>query len=56
LARHEDESCEVHADIFVDTRWVLAEFSLMWSDLMELSTAPALEDEKLSEVLKRIGQ
>jgi hypothetical protein len=30
----------------------LAEFSLMWSDLMTLDIAPVLEDEQLSVVLK----
>jgi hypothetical protein len=31
----------------------LAEFALAWSDLMELTIVPVLEDEALSEVLKR---
>jgi uncharacterized protein DUF3303 len=34
----------------------LAEFALMWSDLMELSIVPVLEDQDLVEVLKRIGK
>lgn len=34
----------------------LAEFALMWSDLMELTIVPVLEDEPLSEVLQRIGK
>ena len=34
----------------------LAEFALMWSDLMELNVVPVLEDEPLAEVLKRIGK
>lgn len=34
----------------------LTEFSLMWSDLMELTIVPVLEDEQLSEVLRRIGK
>jgi uncharacterized protein DUF3303 len=42
--------------IETDDAQALTEFSLMWSDLMELSIVPVLEDEKLSEVLKRIGQ
>lgn len=32
----------------------IAEFSLMWSDLMELTTVPILEDEALATVLQRI--
>ena len=31
----------------------LAEFSLMWSDLMELTIVPVLEDRQLGEVLQR---
>jgi hypothetical protein len=31
----------------------LAEFALMWSDLMELTIVPVLEDKELSKVLKR---
>lgn len=34
----------------------LAEFALMWSDLMELTISPVLEDQSLSEVLQRIGK
>jgi uncharacterized protein DUF3303 len=34
----------------------LAEFALMWSDLMELRISPILEDQPLSEVLQRIGK
>jgi hypothetical protein len=34
----------------------LTEFSLMWSDLMELSIVPVLEDQDLAEILKRIGK
>lgn len=34
----------------------LAEFALMWSDLMELTIVPVLEDEQLSDVLTRIGK
>lgn len=33
----------------------VTEFSLMWSDLMELTVVPVLEDQELSEVLKRAG-
>ena len=33
----------------------LAEFSLMWSDLMELTIVPVLEDRQLGEVLQRAG-
>ena len=32
----------------------LAEFALMWSDLMELTIVPVLEDQELSEVLQRL--
>ena len=31
----------------------LAEFALMWSDLMDLAVVPVLEDDALSEVLAR---
>lgn len=31
----------------------LTEFSLMWSDLMELKIVPVIEDAQLSEVLQR---
>ena len=34
----------------------LFEFALMWSDLMELTIVPVLEDPQLSEVLKRVGK
>jgi len=34
----------------------LAEFALMWSDLMELTIVPVLEDEPLAEVLERISK
>lgn len=34
----------------------LAEFALMWSDLMELTITPVLEDHDLSAVLQRIGK
>ena len=33
----------------------LTEFALMWSDLMDLSIVPVVEDEQLGEVLKRVG-
>lgn len=33
----------------------LAEFALMWSDLMQLTIVPVLEDGPLAEVLERIG-
>ncbi len=39
-----------------DDPQALAEFALMWSDLMELRIDPVLEDDKLSEVLKRLGK
>lgn len=39
-----------------DDPQALAEFALMWSDLMELTIAPVLEDEQLSAVLQRIGK
>ncbi len=34
----------------------LTEFSLMWSDLMDLSIVPVLEDAALGEVLNRRGK
>jgi len=37
-----------------DDAQALAEFSLMWSDLMELAIVPVLEDEPMAQVLKRL--
>ena len=34
----------------------LTEFSLMWSDLMELNVVPVLDDAELNEVLQRTGR
>jgi hypothetical protein len=34
----------------------LTEFSLMWSDLMELKIVPVIEDTELGEVLSRRGK
>lgn len=34
----------------------LAEFSYMWSDLMELKITPVLEDKELSAVLQRAAR
>jgi Domain of unknown function (DUF3303) len=34
----------------------LTEFSLMWSDLMELRLVPVIEDGALGEVLGRMGR
>ena len=34
----------------------LTEFALMWSDLMQLTIVPVLEDQELADVLKRIGK
>jgi hypothetical protein len=39
-----------------DDSRALAEFALMWSDLMEITIVPVLEDQELSEVLQRIGK
>jgi uncharacterized protein DUF3303 len=39
-----------------DDPQALAEFALMWSDLMDLTIVPVLEDQPLSEVLQRIGK
>jgi hypothetical protein len=33
----------------------LAEFALMWSDIMDVRIFPVLEDQALGEVLKRTG-
>lgn len=32
----------------------VAEFALAWSDLMEITVVPVLEDEELSQVLARV--
>jgi hypothetical protein len=42
--------------IETDDAQALAEFALMWSDLMELSITPVLEDAELAEVLARIAR
>ena len=34
----------------------LTEFALLWSDLMELTIVPVLEDQELAEVLERVGK
>jgi hypothetical protein len=39
-----------------DDSKALTEFSLMWSDLMELEITPVLEDQELLEVLTRAGR
>ena len=39
-----------------DDPLALAEFALMWSDLMTIGISPIIEDEGLSEVLKRIAK
>lgn len=39
-----------------DDSQALAEFALMWSDLMKLTIVPVLEDQELSEVLQRVGK
>ena len=39
-----------------DDPQALAEFALMWSDLMDVRIFPVLEDQALGEVLARIGK
>jgi hypothetical protein len=39
-----------------DDSQALAEFALMWSDLMTLTIVPVVEDQALSEVLQRAGK
>jgi hypothetical protein len=39
-----------------DDAQALAEFALMWSDLMDLRIFPVLEDQPLAEVLERVGK
>jgi uncharacterized protein DUF3303 len=39
-----------------DDPQALAEFALMWSDLMDLEIVPVLDDEALGAVLQRIGK
>ena len=39
-----------------DDAQALTEFALMWSDLMELTIVPVVEDEQLSQVLQRMGK
>ncbi|MBI1852181.1 MAG: DUF3303 family protein [Planctomycetes bacterium] len=36
-----------------DDSKALTQYALMWSDVMELSIVPVVEDSELSEVLKR---
>ena len=42
--------------IETDDAGLLAEFALMWSDLMDLRIFPVLEDQPLGEVLQRVGK
>ncbi len=39
-----------------DDSKALAEFALMWSDPMDLNIVPVLQDESLTEVLKRVAK
>ena len=39
-----------------DDPQALAEFALGWSDLMQLTIVPVLEDGPLAEVLQRVGK
>ena len=39
-----------------DDPQALVEFSLMWSDIVDLEIVPVLEDEPLAEVLNRLGK
>lgn len=39
-----------------DNPQALAEFSLMWSDILDLTVVPVVEDNQLSEVLERVGK
>ena len=34
----------------------VAEFALAWSDLMELTVVPVVEDQELTQVLARVGK
>ena len=48
--------CDFHAGYDLldsDDPKALAEFALAWSDLMDITIAPVLEDESLAEVLER---
>jgi hypothetical protein len=42
--------------IETDDAQALTEFALMWSDLMQLTIVPVLEDAALAEVLDRVGK
>jgi hypothetical protein len=39
-----------------DDAKALTEFGLAWSDLMELTSAPVVDDEGLVDVLQRVGK
>lgn len=39
-----------------DDPQALAEFAFLWSDLMELTIVPVLDDQELSRVLQRVGK
>ena len=39
-----------------DDAQALTEFALMWSDLMQLTIVPVLEDAELAAVLDRVGK
>ncbi|HEV8130188.1 MAG TPA: DUF3303 family protein [Acidobacteriota bacterium] len=47
--------CPTFDQLASDDPKTLMQFSLMWSDLMELTIVPVLEDQDLSEVFNRAG-
>ena len=47
---------KVYALVESDDPKALAGYAIDWSDLLEVETVPVMEDQELSEVLKRVGK
>lgn len=48
--------CKVYGLVKSDDPEALAGFAVEWSDLLAVETAPVMEDQELSDVLKRVGK
>ena len=46
---------KVYALVESDDPKALAGYAIDWSDLLNVETAPVMEDQELSDVLKRVG-
>ena len=47
---------KVYVLVESDDPKALAGYALDWSDLLEVETAPVMEDQELSDVLKHVGK